>query len=292
MVSVVIPVRDEEATVGPLCRGIEQVLAEPREIIFVDDGSTDRTWEELAKLHRPGRVRAIRLARNFGKTPALAAGFAASRGEVIFTMDGDLQDDPQEIPRFLARLEEGYDLVSGWKKIRHDPAGKVLASRLFNFVVGRLTGLRLHDINCGFKAYRAAVARSLPLFAEMHRFTPVLAHAMGYRVTELVVTHHPRRHGRSHYGFARLGKGFLDLFTVLLLTRWSQRPSHGFALAAVVALVPGALLLFSPRPPWPLLGAVLLAGAVVFLAAGLLAEILVNRSSSGAPRCRIREQLD
>ncbi|MBI3665158.1 MAG: glycosyltransferase family 2 protein [Acidobacteria bacterium] len=229
MISVVIPVRNEKPTLEPLCRDLERELPAPYEILFVDDGSTNGTWDELVKLHRVGQIRAIRFPRNFGKTAALQAGFAAARGDIVFTMDGDLQDDPREVPRFLEMLGQGYDLVSGWKKVRHDPLGKVLASRLFNFVVGRVTGVRLHDINCGFKVYRAEVARSLPLSAGMHRFTPVLAHAMGYRVGEIVVTHHPRRYGRSHYGFGRMFRGIYDLITVLLLTRsggrhWRELP--------------------------------------------------------------------
>ena len=218
MISVVIPVCNEQATVAPLCQALEAVLPAPYEILFIDDGSTDSTWPELAKLHRPGRVRAIRFRRNFGKTAALQTGFAAARGDIIFTMDGDLQDDPAEIPRFLEKLGEGYDLVSGWKKQRHDPPAKVLGSRLFNFVVRLVSGLELHDINCGFKAYRGDVARRLPLRSDFHRFTPLLAKTMGYRVGEVVVRHHPRRHGRSHYGWTRVLKGFLDLFRVLRAT--------------------------------------------------------------------------
>jgi len=293
MISVIIPVANERATVAPLCQALEKALPPPYEILFVDDGSTDGTWEELVKLHQADRVRVLRFRRNFGKTAALEAGFAAARGDVIFTMDGDLQDDPQEIPRFLEMLEQGYDLVSGWKRYRQDPFHKVLASRIFNFVAGRATGVRLHDMNCGFKAYRGEVARALPLQGEWHRFTPALAQAMGYRVGELVVTHHPRRHGRSHYGFARLFKGFLDLITILLVTRYAERPSHGFGVASLLALVLGAVLLFLPWWPYLLLGTGLLVCAVVLLAAGLVAEILVHRTSPGrAPAYRTQERLD
>jgi len=292
MISVVIPVCNERATLEPLCRALEQTLPAPYEILFVDDGSTDDTWEELQRLHQPDKLRAIRFRRNFGKTAALQAGFAAARGEVIFTMDGDLQDDPQEIPHFLTKLEEGFDLVSGWKKIRHDPWSKVVASRIFNAVVGRVTGVKLHDINCGFKAYRAEVARSLRLHGEMHRFLPVLAHAMGYRVAEVIVTHHARRHGRSHYGFTRLLKGFLDLITVLLLTRYRDRPSHGFGLAALPALAAGLGLLFSPWQGLAVPGAALVVSAGVLLAAGLVAELVVSRAGSALPAYNIGEQLD
>ena len=288
MISVVIPVHNEQATVEPLCRALQQALPAGHEILFVDDGSTDRTWDEIAKVHQPGTVRGLRFRRNFGKTIALQAGFAAARGDIIFTMDGDLQDDPQEIPRFLAKLDEGYDLVSGWKKVRRDPLSKVGPSRLFNATVRAVTGLKLHDVNCGFKAYRAEVAKNLRLQGEFHRFTPLLAHAMGFRVGELIVTHHPRRHGRSHYGFTRLFKGFLDLGTVLLLTRYGDRPSHGFGLAALAALVAAAALAW----PLPLWGAACAVVAVVLLAAGLVAEIVVHRAPLGNPAWRVREHLD
>jgi dolichol-phosphate mannosyltransferase len=288
MLSIVIPVHNEQATIAPLCQALQQVLPPDHEILFIDDGSTDQTWTEIARLHRPGQVRGLRFRRNFGKTIALQAGFAAARGEIVFTMDGDLQDDPTEIPRFLDLLNQGYDLVSGWKKVRHDPAGKVIASRLFNATVSVVGGLKLHDINCGFKAYRAEVAKNLRLQGEFHRFTPLLAHAMGFRVGELVVTHHPRRHGHSHYGFARLFKGFLDLLTVILLTRYAERPSHAFGLAALVTLLL-ALLLAWPFPLWSAASAI---ASVVFLSAGLVAEILIQRAPSTSPTWRLRDQLD
>jgi dolichol-phosphate mannosyltransferase len=288
MVSVVIPVHNEQATIAPLCRALQQALPPDHEILFVDDGSTDDTWGEIAGVHQAGRVRGIRFRRNFGKTAALRAGFAAARGDIVFTMDGDLQDDPHEIPRFLEKLDEGYDIVSGWKKVRHDPMGKVVASRIFNAAVSLASGVKLHDINCGFKAYRAEAARNLRLHGELHRFTPLLAHAMGFRVTELVVTHHPRRHGGSHYGLSRVCKGFLDLITVLLLTRYGERPSHGFGLAALAAIAAAALVTWWSR----LAAAVCATSAVVLLSAGLVAEILIHRAPADAAPWRVREQLD
>ena len=179
----------------------------------------------------------VRLRRNFGKAAALAAGFAHARGDVIVTIDGDLQDDPAEIPRLLVKLEEGFDLVSGWKSRRRDPLRRRALSRLFNAVAGWVSGVRLHDINCGLKAYRADVVRGLRLYGELHRFIPVLAHHRGYRIAELPVNHRPREHGRSRYGLERYLRGFLDLLTVSFIGRYRQRPLHlfgglGLALSA------------------------------------------------------------
>ena len=199
----------------------------PVEFIFVDDGSRDRSWSIILALSETDpRVGAIRFRRNFGKAAALTAAFQSARGSLVFTLDGDLQDDPAEIPRFLDRLEEGYDVVSGWKKTRHDPWHKVYPSRVFNWLVSRLTGCRLHDHNCGFKLYRREVLREIGLYGELHRFVPVLAHARGFRVSEVEVRHRRRRHGASKYGPSRFLKGFLDLLTVRFLTRFRERPLH------------------------------------------------------------------
>ena len=217
-------------------RGVRRRWLGPVEFIFVDDGSRDGSWAVLTELaERDPRVGAIRFRRNFGKAAALTAGFQAARGDLVFTLDGDLQDDPAEIPRFLAELEQGYDVISGWKKTRHDPWHKVYPSRVFNWMVSRLTGCRLHDHNCGFKLYRREVLREVGIYGELHRFIPVLAHARGFRVGEVVVRHRRRRHGASKYGFSRLLKGFLDLLTVRFLTRFSQRPLHVLGGIGLVA---------------------------------------------------------
>jgi dolichol-phosphate mannosyltransferase len=297
-ISVVIPVHNEQDDVAELAALLKQVLGDSYELIFVDDGSTDQTWQRLAALHEPGRLRLLRFRRNFGKTSALMAGFALTRGEVVFTMDGDLQDDPHEIPRFLAKLDEGFDLVTGWKKRRHDPGHKVLASRLFNAVVRLTTGLALHDVNCGFKVFRGALVRSLDIYGEQHRFIPVLAAARGYRIAEIEVQHHARRHGRSKYGFSRLFKGFFDLVTVLLISRFAERPSHAFGFAAlafgIAAALCSAAAFLLPFPWLYLKAAVLWVGVIVLLAAGWVAETVVyyapaaRRPSGGL----IEEQLD
>src|SRR5581483_11031407 len=207
VISVVVPVHDEERSVALLYDELDsalQPLAEPWEAIFVDDGSGDGTFAALTRLHAAhDGVVVVRLRRNFGKAAALAAGFGQARGEVIVTIDGDLQDDPAEIPRLLAKLDEGFDLVSGWKAKRRDPLRRRLPSRLFNFASRVVSGLDLHDMNCGLKAYRAEVVRGLRLYGELHRFVPVLAHHRGYRIAEVPVNHRPREHGRSRYGLER-----------------------------------------------------------------------------------------
>lgn len=288
-ISVVIPVRNEEETVEELARRLQNALPAEHEILFVDDGSSDSTWSRLDQLHVPSRVRLVKLQAPSGKSAALMAGFARTRAPIVFTMDGDLQDDPDEIPKFLARMDEGFDLVSGWKRVRRDPWHKVLPSRIFNAVMRRATGIPLHDMNCGFKCYRGELARGLRIYGDQHRFIPVFAAHRGFRVAEIEIRHHPRRHGRSKYGVSRLAKGFLDLGTVLLRTRYRGRPAHFFggvalacALAAGVLAVPSLARLI-PRPA--ALPAVLAAGAfaatgIVFLAAGWLAEMHLDR---GAP---------
>jgi glycosyltransferase involved in cell wall biosynthesis len=231
MISVVVPVRDEEQSLAALHSELDAVFADgtrgPVEFIFVDDGSRDGSWAVLVALTASDhRVRAIRFRRNFGKAAALTAGFKQARGDRIFTLDGDLQDDPAEIPRFLTELDRGYDVVSGWKKTRHDPWHKVYPSRVFNWMVSRVSGCLLHDHNCGFKLYKAEVVREIGIYGELHRFIPVLAHARGFKVAEVEVRHRTRRHGASKYGFSRFFKGFLDLLTVRFLTRFGQRPLH------------------------------------------------------------------
>src|SRR5436189_3023962 len=199
------------------------------ETIFVDDGSTDGTFAALTRLHSgTDNVRVVRLRRNFGKAAALLAGFNQAQGGTVVTIDGDLQDDPAEIPRLLAKLDEGFDLVSGWKTRRRDPWRRRVLSRIFNAVTGRVSGLRLHDMNCGLKAYRAEVVRGLRLYGELHRFIPVLARSRGFRVAELPVNHRPRQHGGSRYGLERYLRGFLDLLTVTFMGRYRHRPLHLF----------------------------------------------------------------
>jgi dolichol-phosphate mannosyltransferase len=230
MLSVVIPLLNEAESLETLHAELAAVAdAEgyDLEIIFVEDGSTDGSWAEVRRLIRlDRRIRGVRFRRNFGKAAALSAGFRTARGELIVTLDADLQDDPREIPRLLAAMEENCDVVSGWKKVRHDPWHKVVPSRVFNWLVSWLTGVYLHDHNCGLKCYRREVLAEVRLYGELHRFVPVLAAARGFRIGELAVSHRSRKHGHSKYGIRRFIKGFLDLLTVKFLTGFGQRPQH------------------------------------------------------------------
>ena len=229
--TVVIPVLDEQDSLQELYEEITTVISEKElsyQIIFIDDGSTDASWNVIDRIAADDkRVRGIRFRRNFGKAAALHAGFRSSVGDIVFTLDADLQDDPAEIPRFLEKIDAGdVDVVSGWKRVRHDPWHKVFPSRVFNWLVSRLTRVKLHDHNCGFKCYRRGVVKELRLYGELHRFIPVLAASRGWLIGEIEVNHRPRLHGTSKYGVGRIAKGFLDLITVYLLTGFRQRPHH------------------------------------------------------------------
>ena len=260
MISVVIPVFNERESLPALYAEIAAVARTASldlDIVFVDDGSTDGSWQviaELARLH--AEVRGIRFRRNFGKAAALSAGFRAARGDIILTLDADLQDDPAAIPRFLAALAPdkqtgvALDVVSGWKRVRHDPWHKVWPSRVFNFMVSRLTDVPLHDHNCGMKCYRAEVFREVRLYGELHRFIPVLAAARGFRIGEIEINHRPRKFGRSKYGVRRFIKGFLDLLTVKFLTGFGQRPQHLLGGLGLCCFLLGSLGLFYLAVTW------------------------------------------
>lgn len=301
-ISVVVPVYNETGNLPELHRRLRaslDAIGRAYELLLIDDGSTDDTWSVIAGLAADdARVCAVRHRRNFGKAQALASGFAVANGETIITMDGDLQDDPDELSRFLAKLDEGYDLVSGWKQRRQDPLGKTLPSRLFNLTVRRVSGVPLHDFNCGYKAYRRDVTRAIRLYGELHRFTPVLAHAAGYRVGEIPVRHHARTWGRSKYGWSRLVKGFLDLLTVTFLTGYRQRPMHVFGLPGLLALSLGFFLgLYLTLEkllvgaaiggrPLLLLAVLLMVIGVQFFGLGLLGELLVHGAAAPAAELR------
>jgi glycosyltransferase involved in cell wall biosynthesis len=292
VISVVVPVHNEERSVALLLDELDsalQPLATPWEAIFVDDGSTDGSYAALTRLHAArDDVTIVRLRRNFGKAAALGAGFAHARGDVIVTIDGDLQDDPAEIPRLLVKLEEGFDLVSGWKTRRRDPLRRRLLSRVFNTVVGWVSGVRLHDMNCGLKAYRAEVARGLRLYGELHRFVPVLAHHRGYRIAELPVNHRPREHGRSRYGLERYLRGFLDLLTVAFIGRYRHRPLHLFGgLGLALSLAGTGILVYLTvvkitghaigGRPLLILGVLLVVVGLQVFSLGLITELITSQ---------------
>ncbi len=308
-ISVVVPVYNEAESLAELTAEIVSSVGElglDYEIIFVNDGSSDESWARIRSLCENGdaRVRGIRFRRNFGKAAALSAGFKAARGDVVFTMDADLQDDPAEIPAFLGKLEEGYDLVSGWKENRRDPISKTLPSRLFNAVTRAISGIPLHDFNCGFKAYRKEVTANINLYGELHRYIPVLAFDLGYRIGEIPVRHHPRKHGRSKYGFMRVFAGFLDLLTVIATTRYLRRPAHLFGGIGIALLGSGILILLyltglwftGDRPignrPLFFLGILNTIVAVNFLSFGLLAEIINRKILPEDTHIQIAEVID
>lgn len=254
MLSVVIPIFNEADSLPQLVGELDRVAESEGfdlQTILVDDGSTDGTWQVISRLAADDqRILGIRLRRNFGKSAALRAGFDAAEGERIVTLDGDLQDDPAEIANLLAKLDEGYDVVSGWKRERHDPWHRVALSRVFNWLVRLMTGVPLHDHNCGLKAFRREVILEIRLYGELHRFVPVLAAGKGFRVTEVVVHHRPRKHGRSKYGMSRVVKAFLDLLTVKFVIGYGHRPQHVLGTIGLVSLLLGGLGMFYLAVRW------------------------------------------
>ena len=308
MISVVVPLYNEADSLATLHDELAAVIEAgglgPAEFIFVDDGSRDGSWAVIRSLAAADpRVKGIRFRRNFGKAAALTAGFRSAQGDTILTLDGDLQDDPAEIPRFLARLDEGFDVVSGWKRTRHDPWHKVGPSRVFNRVVSALTGCKLHDHNCGFKAYRREVLGEITLYGELHRFIPVLAHDRGFRVGEIVVHHRPRKFGHSKYGVARFVKGLLDLLTVHFLARYGQRPLHILGTLGLLMLGLGSAGLIYLAILWalgdrpigdrPLLSysGTLLGVGTQLLSLGILAEMVTAYNIRESDTYSVAERL-
>lgn len=254
--SIVIPLFNEAGNLRLLHQKLAAALtplAQPYELIFVDDGSTDSSADILEELFTlDPAVKIIHFQQNFGKTAGLTAGFRHSRGQVIITMDADLQDDPAEIPAMLSKLEEGYDLVAAWRQARdkNDPLDKTMPSRLFNWAVSTVTRIPLHDFNCGFKAYRRAVTEQIYLYSDFHRFTPVLAASRGFRITEIPVRHHPRHSGVSKYGWGRTVRGFLDFITVLFLSTYLKHPLRFFGLAGLAMFLAGSVIEFYLAVLW------------------------------------------
>jgi glycosyltransferase involved in cell wall biosynthesis len=301
--SIIIPLFNEEESLQPLMQWIEKVLAQTNlnyEVIFVDDGSSDRSWEIIKKLGEANKhVRGIRFRRNYGKSAALNEGFAAAEGEVVLTMDADMQDSPDEIPALYRMIkEEGYDLVSGWKKKRNDPLSKTIPSLFFNYVTRCVSGIKnLHDFNCGLKAYRREVVKSIEIYGEMHRYIPVIVKRAGFtKIGEKAVVHHARRFGKSKFGFSRFINGFLDLLTISFVTRFGKRPMHLFGLLGTFMFILGFLgavylgisklyavyhdipaRLLADRPSFYISLTCMILGTLLFIA-GFLGEMIARNS--------------
>jgi glycosyltransferase involved in cell wall biosynthesis len=308
MLSVIVPLLNEESTLEQLYGEVATALDATGcewEVVFVDDGSTDGSYRELVRLHAAHlNVRVVRLRRNFGKAAALAAGIEVAAGDVVVTMDADLQDDPAEIPNLLAKLDEGFDIVSGWKCDRHDPFVRRLVSRVYNAATRLATGVKLHDMNCGLKAYRAEVFEHVHLYGERHRFVPVLAHHLGFSVTELPVNHRARANGHSRFGIERYLRAPFDLLTIVFMGRYRYRPLHLFGgLGLGASLAGGAVLAYLTADklggtsiggrPLLLLGVLLVVVGIQFLSLGLIGEMLTSHHEertqhgrSGRPHVR------
>lgn len=306
--SIIVPALDEGPTLAILVDQVQSSLERlpdlSYEILIIDDGSRDETWATIVGLSESRAVvRGVRLRRNFGKATALSVGIEASHGSTIVTMDADLQDDPDELPTFLEHLQNGADLVSGWKRDRKDPLGKRLPSKFFNWATNRSTGLTLHDHNCGFKAAHREVYELIPLYGELHRYVPALAHRLGFRVEEIPVNHRPRAQGKSKYGFERYLRGFLDLLTVIVLSRYDKRPGHFFGGLGIALGTIGAVALFYLAGVWlftdhpignrPLLsfGILLEVVAIQLVSLGVLSELVLSQSTQPPPSTFVREQV-
>lgn len=292
LISFVVPARDEEKTVEILYKGIESELKKLSlnfEVIFIDDGSTDRTFDILKKISlKDKRLKVVKLRGGFGKSIALQTGFNMAAGDIVFTMDADLQDDPTDIPKFLKKLEEGYDLVSGWKKIRYDPLTKTIPSKLGNSLVRILTKLPIHDSNCGYKAYRKEVLRDINLYGELYKYIPIFAQSSNFRVGEVIISHHPRKFGKSKFGIERNIKGILDLITVVFLTGYVKRPGHFFGTVGLsffsIGFVIGLYITYLRittggiefHIPLLFLGVLLMVIGIQFLSTGLISELITS----------------
>ena len=287
--SVILPVFNEEKSLDELIQRLVKVLNNLKdnyEIIFIDDGSSDKSLAIMQKLsHKNPKIKVISFRKNFGKSTALICGFHFSLGEIIFTMDADLQDQPEDIPLFLKKFKQGYDSVSGWKKHRYDPIDKVIVSRIFNFLATKLTGVKIHDFNCGFKAYKREAIKDLELYGDLYRFIPALISWQGFKVGEIEVNHHRRLYGKSKFGQSRLIRGILDLFTTVFILRFLKRPLHFFGFLGLMFFLLGFLISLYLTIIWfggqsighrPLLilGILLIVVGFQFISTGLLGEMM------------------
>jgi glycosyltransferase involved in cell wall biosynthesis len=290
--SIVIPLLDEKESLNELYQQIKTViqpLQKTYEIIFIDDGSSDGSDKVIFTLHEQDKnVKVIQFRKNYGKSAALAEAFARVEGDYVITMDADLQDDPQEIPRLIQKLEEGNDLVSGWKKKRYDPLSKRIPSKFFNWFVSKVAGIRLHDFNCGLKIYRKEVVKTLKLYGQLHRFIPMLAQWQGFRVSEIPVQHHPRKYGQSKFGVSRFTSGLFDLITIVFLSKFKKRPLHLFGVAGLIAFMSGLAISlyltleriftrsYLSNRPILFLGILLIIVGIQFVSIGLLGEMITE----------------
>lgn len=306
-ISIVVPVFNEEGSLRELHAKLTAVLSgmnEPYEIIFVDDGSRDASLEILTGIFEADpHTRVLSFRTNYGKSAALSVGFDEASGDIIVTIDADLQDDPEEIPRLVAKLDEGYDLVSGWKVNRRDPITKTLPSRIFNTVTRWVTGLGIHDMNCGLKAYRSYVTDHLKVYGQLHRFLPVFAHKAGFRVGEIAVKHHPRVHGKTKYGAGRFLHGFLDLLTVVLLTGYTTSPLHFFGTIGIVfSLIGFGINCYitwlrltygniQGKHPLLILGVLLMILGFQLISTGLVAEFITRIGHRGPDEYSMKARL-
>lgn len=291
-VSIVVPLLNEEESLRPLYFEIRKAVKSiscDYEILFIDDGSSDKSLNVIKEINKEdNKVKYISFRKNYGKSAALQIGFKNATGDAIITMDADLQDDPAEIPNLLKKLQEGHDLVSGWKKKRYDPFIKKYSSKFFNYITGLFSGIKIHDFNCGLKAYRSEVVKSINVYGELHRYIPVLASWNGYRVTEIIVKHQARRYGKTKFGISRFFKGFVDLITVVFTTRYIRRPMHLFGFLGLLSFIAGILVnayltyeklvldKWISNRPLLFLGILLIIVGIQFFSVGLLGEIMVH----------------
>lgn len=294
IISVIIPSYNEEESIVELSIALKKVFERIHanyEVIFIDDGSNDDSFQKIREVNRlNNRFKCIKFKRNYGKSAALSEGFKSARGDIIITMDADLQDDPEEIPSLIQKLNQGYDMVSGWKKKRYDPFIKRFSSRFFNFVTSKLVGLKLHDYNCGLKVYKKDVIKNIKIYGEMHRYIPAIAYLSGYRVTEITVTHHPRKFGKTKFGSSRFIKGLLDLLTVLFTSKFIKRPLHFFGVIGIISFIAGfgilvyltILKFFESIPisnrPLFMVGILFAIVGIQFISLGLIAEMITKTS--------------
>ena len=306
-ISIIIPLYNEAESLPHLKETLDRILAREKldaELLFVNDGSTDSSREQLDRFAESDpRVRVIMFRRNYGKSAAVDAGFRSALGEYVITMDADLQDDPEEIPNLIAKLEEGYDLVSGWKKKRYDPLSKKIPSRIFNWSVRIFSGIRLHDFNCGLKIYRRQVLETIRVYGELHRFIPMLVAAQGWRVGELIVQHHPRRWGTTKFGISRFVGGMLDLMSVLFITRFKTQPMHLFGSFGLFSMLIGLVILLYLTISWflgvpigqrPLffLGILLVIVGIQFFSIGLIGELISHSNEMNQLQTGNKKQIE